>query len=604
MTVLNRIVVSFFLIITLTQASSTQAIGDVITFDNASMLQLYDTITSPEAVYSVAWSPDNNDLVFGLSDGTVLQQTILPLRASMPSLVGGHTDAVTGVDISADGLWAFSVAMDGTVRVWERRTGLMQSVPTMSRTTGDPFLLSVDAHPLSDNVFAYSGQLSPVNQFAWDGAITGIPDLVGHSNFVFDVEYSPDGLLLATGGADGTVRLWEYISGDPRGTDDTSHSERVYDVAFNRFGTWLVSTGQDRRIAIRPVLSPGEPGVFATIPDPTGDTVVNTIDVGYDDDIVAVGDSNGILRIYSLPAPAYSGGEILFEMDTGDDQIRDLAISPDGTMIATAGFDRTVKIWNVATPILGDPPVLPTLPAPPPPITGDYCTGAPLSRLAVGMRARVTFTDGTPLRVRSAPGDAIITEMVEGTSFTILGGPICLDGFTWWQLQLDDGTIGWSAEGDLSDYYIEPLSTTSATGATILGTVWHDICDNSGATVDFCRPMRDGTFVADGVRSAIEPVIPNVTVQLGDGACPVAIPTQETLTAPDGTYQFTGLSAGTYCVFVNPTYATNSTALIPGEWTYPLFLDPITGIAYQSIVLADGAISEAIEFGWDYQFAP
>lgn len=595
-------VLVLFLAFLFVSPSPTQAIGDVITRDNANALSLFDTITTDEAVYSVAWSPDNNALVYGLADGTVLQETLLPARASMPALLGGHTDAVTSVDVSFDGVWAFSASMDGTLRAWERSTGIMQPAPGLSTTiVGEPFLLSVSAHPDSPNVIAYSGEDSPIYQRVWDAPVTGPPTLIGHTNFVFDVEYSPDGTLLATGGADASVRVWDYLSGVQQ-SSDTLHLERVYDVAFSRAGDWLVATGQDRLITVRPVLSPGEPFIVAEVPDSTGDTVVNTIDVGLEGDIVAVGDSNGVLRIYSVPSPTDIVGRLLFEVDTGDDQIRDLAISPDGTMIAIAGFDRTLEIWNIPTPTLGTPPTLPTTSAP---ITGDYCTGAPSSRLAIGMRARVTYTDGTPLRLRSAPGEAIIAEMAEGTEFNIIGGPLCVDSFTWWQLELDDGTVGWSAEGDTSDYYIEPLtSTTPTTDATISGTIWHDICDNSGATVDFCTLLADGSYVADGVRAGIEPVIPNVTVQLGEGACPIATSIMETITTPDGRYQFSGLSAGTYCLFVNPSYGGNSVALIPGEWTYPLFLDPLTGIAYQSITVADGATVTDVEFGWDYQFAP
>jgi hypothetical protein len=87
----------------------------------------------------------------------------------------------------------------------------------------------------------------------------------------------------------------------------------------------------------------------------------------------------------------------------------------------------------------------------------QLCAGAPDSRVGVGDRARVTFSDGQPLRLRQEPGGAIITEMPEGTEFQVIGGPRCAQGFAWWQLQLDDGRTGWSAEGDAEQYYLEPL---------------------------------------------------------------------------------------------------------------------------------------------------
>jgi hypothetical protein len=81
------------------------------------------------------------------------------------------------------------------------------------------------------------------------------------------------------------------------------------------------------------------------------------------------------------------------------------------------------------------------------------------ARLEVGARARVTFTDGTPSRLRAEPGldGTEIAQMAEGTEFSVIGGPWCADEYRWWQLELDDGMIGWSAEGDAEDYFLEPV---------------------------------------------------------------------------------------------------------------------------------------------------
>jgi hypothetical protein len=85
--------------------------------------------------------------------------------------------------------------------------------------------------------------------------------------------------------------------------------------------------------------------------------------------------------------------------------------------------------------------------------------------LRVNDLARVTYTDGRPLRVRSSPdfGDNIITQMPEGEQVDILSGPICYSDpmtgkvFVFWQIRIKaTGVIGWSVEGE-RDYFMEPL---------------------------------------------------------------------------------------------------------------------------------------------------
>ncbi len=86
------------------------------------------------------------------------------------------------------------------------------------------------------------------------------------------------------------------------------------------------------------------------------------------------------------------------------------------------------------------------------------CPSAPLSRLKPFTNGRITFTDGTMTNVRQSPGVAgeIVAQQPEGTTFYIAGGPLCVDGFAWWQLEFQDGTFGYVAEGDLNAYYLEP----------------------------------------------------------------------------------------------------------------------------------------------------
>lgn len=86
------------------------------------------------------------------------------------------------------------------------------------------------------------------------------------------------------------------------------------------------------------------------------------------------------------------------------------------------------------------------------------CAGAPKPQLVPGIPSRVSFTDGTPLRVRQQPGGTVITELAEGTEFAITEGPVCLNSYNWWKMSLDlqSGTLtGWVAEGDMEAYFVE-----------------------------------------------------------------------------------------------------------------------------------------------------
>ena len=83
-------------------------------------------------------------------------------------------------------------------------------------------------------------------------------------------------------------------------------------------------------------------------------------------------------------------------------------------------------------------------------------TNAPAARLTVGQDARITFTDGTLLNIRTAPAGEFIMQMPEGTVATVIEGPVCEDNYQWWNLSFNNGTGGWAAEGDFDEYYLEP----------------------------------------------------------------------------------------------------------------------------------------------------
>lgn len=87
------------------------------------------------------------------------------------------------------------------------------------------------------------------------------------------------------------------------------------------------------------------------------------------------------------------------------------------------------------------------------------CPLAMDGRLEVGKGARVTFTDGKALRVRSEAGKSatVLGQMPEGTEMTVNDGPVCVGEGLWWKITSADGKLsGWVLEGEDGDYYLEP----------------------------------------------------------------------------------------------------------------------------------------------------
>jgi hypothetical protein len=84
------------------------------------------------------------------------------------------------------------------------------------------------------------------------------------------------------------------------------------------------------------------------------------------------------------------------------------------------------------------------------------CPGSPTTRLAVGRQAYVGDVGGYSLTVFSKAGydGEELYYLEEGAAMLVIGGPVCLDGQLWWQINVDQGNEGWVPETSQSGQYL------------------------------------------------------------------------------------------------------------------------------------------------------
>lgn len=202
---------------------------------------------------------------------------------------------------------------------------------------------------------------------------------------VFTVAYSPDGMLLATGDAEGGLRLWQATDGKPL-LNLIGHLGWVWSVAFSRDGSTLASCSSDKTIRLWDVnsgqclqvlrghtgsvwsvafsgratsaeahqllASGGDESAVKLWDTHTGECIqtlvghtgrVLSVTFAAEAHTLATGGEDGSVRLWNLQ----TGYQAVLQAHT--DRVWSVAFSHDDQLLASGSADGTVKLWDVST---------------------------------------------------------------------------------------------------------------------------------------------------------------------------------------------------------------------------------------------------------------
>ena len=282
-----------------------------------------------QTVWSLAFHADKPWLASAGGDGQILIWDLNQRAAKPIKSLDGHGDAVFDVAFGPSE-WLLSAAKDKTVRLWSIASETSQIIAKHEAEVRDVAVGS--AGILATASADRSIFLAQMRGNRAEPTVEPLQLLKGHKNIVHAAEWI-DERRIVSGSLDGTLRFWA-IGGAPQVMElgagvnclAVSANGKQIAVGLDNSQVLLLDVNKPDR---RPLL--GHQGaVFDVAFSPDGATLVSA---GKDKTI----------RFWDVSKAISAAPPLAVHRD----EVKALAFSPDGKWFASSGKDRLVRIWRV-----------------------------------------------------------------------------------------------------------------------------------------------------------------------------------------------------------------------------------------------------------------
>ena len=278
-------------------------------------------------IQGIAFSPDGRILASASSDWTVKLWDVNASQEfrSLPV----QSDRMLGASFSADGRHLTDVALDGTIRLWD-----VKNVKRIERWEADLDRPRGVAFSADGRLLAGAGRKGIIR--CYDLATKSVYRTWRNEAPARAVAFTQDGRLLASGDDQGFVKVWD-VAGDRLVFKGVGYTGPVRALAFSADGQTLASGSLDG-VRLWDVAT-GQPGAAGVLEAPRVVALAFSPVGG-----LAVAQMGGHITLWDLLNKNCQKTLIGHSA-----MVWSLAFSPDGTRLASASRDMTVKLWDTAS---------------------------------------------------------------------------------------------------------------------------------------------------------------------------------------------------------------------------------------------------------------